>query len=96
MTDRHTPEAMRETVLDLISGEFYVPMDMRDMTDVLTLEPGDYDLFAAVIEELEREGELAFTKKGKIARAENSGLITCVYRATTRGFGFASTEKEDI
>ena len=96
MTDRHTPEAMRETVLDLISGEFYVPMDMRDMTDVLTLEPGDYDLFAAAVERLEREGELAFTKKGKIVRAEGSGLVNCVYRATTRGFGFASTGKEDI
>ena len=92
MTDRHTLEEMCDTIRELISSEGYVPMDMRDMTDVLTLEPGDYDLFAESIEYLERAGELAFTKKGRIMRVEGSGLINCIYRATTRGFGFASTE----
>lgn len=98
MTDRHTLEAMSELVLRLISSEGYIPMSMRDMTEVLTLEPGEYDLFAETIEQLERTGELALTKKGKIMRVEGSGRINCVYRATTRGFGFASPENggEDI
>lgn len=92
MTDKKTLEAMSQAILELIKSDLYVPMDMRDMTDVLTLEPGDYDLFAEAIDHLEHIGELTFTKKGNIVKTEGSGRINCIYRATTRGFGFAVPE----
>ena len=85
---------MTEQILRLLDSEGYVPMDMRDMTAVLTLEPDQYDLFAEAVDTLERAGELTRTKRGRLMRVDGSDRMNGIYHATTRGFGFVTPESK--
>ncbi|MBQ8508773.1 MAG: ribonuclease R [Clostridia bacterium] len=87
-----TLAGMTEAVSALVKSEGYVPMDMRDMTAVLTLEPDQYDLFAQAVEGLIQSGELTETKRGKLMGVEGSDRVNGVYHATSRGFGFVTPD----
>ncbi len=89
-------EKMMELIRETVEGELYTPMDMRDMTAVLSLEPYEYDLFAEAVGELIRLGEICETKRGKLIKTEDSGYIVGIYKATTRGFGFLLQDDGDI
>ncbi|MBQ8249419.1 MAG: ribonuclease R [Clostridia bacterium] len=89
-------EKMMELVRETVDGELYTPMDMRDMTAVLALEPYEYDLFAEAVGELIRLGEICETKRGKLIKTADSGYIVGTYKATTRGFGFLLQDDGDI
>jgi len=91
-------DRMIETLRDFITGEFYTPMDMRGLTAMLDIGPGEYDLFAEAVDELIREGAIVETKKGKLVSAADSGLLAGSFRASTRGFGFVTTDNagEDL
>ncbi|MCI8388845.1 MAG: ribonuclease R [Clostridiales bacterium] len=86
---------MSQCVLELVGSDGYVPMDMRDMTAVLTLEVEQYDLFAEAVETLKRAGEITETKRGRIIKVEGSDRVNGKYRATTRGFGFVTPDSHD-
>lgn len=89
-------EEMTELIKDTVSGEFYTPMDMRELGEYLGVGRGTYDLFAMSVSELEREGVVCLTKRGKIIRAEDSGYLTGIFRTTSRGFGFLIQDGGDI
>ena len=52
----------------------------------------DYDIFFKTIAALEKDGELIFTKKGKIMATRFSGLVKGKFRASARGFGFVTPD----
>lgn len=56
---------------------------------------GDYDLFGALLGELESRGEVVFTKKGRVAPVDNSNIVVGVFQANPRGFGFVRPEGAD-
>jgi ribonuclease R len=85
---------MAELILSLIKSDGYVPMDMRDMGEVLNLEPEKFDLFAEAIETLEKTGVITHTKRGKIIKIEDSNRINGIFHATSRGFGFVTPDNK--
>ncbi len=90
-------EALRGEILSLMESELYIPLTMRDMTAMLALEASRYDAFAAAVELLIREGRISRTKHDKLILTGSLGLITAIFRGTTRGYGFAEAEgSEDI
>ncbi len=61
----------------------------------------EYDAFYKALALLEKDGELVYTKKGKIMATKYSGVIKGVFRSSARGFGFvtpegANTKEKDI
>ncbi len=91
-----TYDEIIELVRDAVTGEFYTPMDMRELTAFLALDTGEYDAFAAAVDALIRDGEICETKRGKLISVASSGYIVGTYRATTRGFGFLIQDDGDI
>ncbi|HHX54502.1 MAG TPA: ribonuclease R [Clostridiales bacterium] len=55
----------------------------------------NYDLFGTLLGELESRGEVVFTKKGRVAPTDRSNIVTGVFQANPRGFGFVRPEGAD-
>ena len=83
---------MTDAILQLVSSEGYLPMNLADMMQVMTLEPGDFGLLSDAVDLLCGAGELVTTKHGKIASAASVGRITGTYRATSHNYGFFSPD----
>lgn len=64
--------------------------------ELYTLLIGDdatqYDPFYKALGALEKEGELVYTKKGKIMAVKYSGVTKGIFRASARGFGFVTPD----
>ncbi len=91
-----TIETMLALVKDTIEGELYTPMDRRELTAFLALEPKQCGLLDAAVESLIAGGVICETKRGKLIRAADSGFLVGVFRSTTRGFGFLLQDNGDI
>ncbi len=89
-------ENMIDRIRSNIDGELYTPMDMRELTSFMELEPYEYDLFAEAVDELIKSGEICETKRGKLIKTADSGYTVGIYRSTTRGFGFVLQDSGDI
>lgn len=55
-------------------------------------ESNKYDEFYRSLDILEKNGELVYTKKGKIMAVKFSNMIRGTFRASARGFGFVTPE----
>lgn len=89
-------EEMESLIRETVNGELYTPMDMRELGELFGVGKGTYDLFAMTVAELERQGVICTTKRGRIIRAEDSGFLMGIFRATTRGFGFLIQDNGDV
>lgn len=96
MAQMNTLEKMKEVIYNTLTSDIYVPVDMRELTDVLGLEMVEYDLFAQAVDALISEGVICQTKREKLISVENSGYIVGTFRSTTRGFGFVLQDDGDI
>ncbi len=96
MNNINTLEDMIDAVIEEINGELYVPMTMRELAEVIGVVAGQYDMFAEAVDALIKRGEIFETKKGKLIKSSESGLLSGEFRATTRGFGFLILEGGDV
>ena len=87
---------MTSAIIDTVESEYYVPMDMRELTSFLGISAGQYDMFAQATDILVRGGNICVTKRGKLIKASASGFLTGEFRGTSKGFGFVTQENGDI
>lgn len=85
---------MAGMILNLVGSEGYVPLDLHDMSAVLTLEPDQYDLLCETVDLLEKSGKLTHTKRGRFIKIEGSDRINGIFRASSRGFGFVTPDSK--
>ena len=81
---------MTSAIIDTVESEYYVPMDMRELTSFLGISAGQYDMFAQATDILVRGGNICVTKRGKLIKASASGFLTGEFRGTSKGFGFVT------
>lgn len=90
-------ELKQQIILMINDRENYTPMGFGDFCTLLAPDsPGDVE---KALRELLEAGKIVKTKRGKYASASDCGYFSCTYRATTKGYGFASfdsREKNDI
>ncbi len=79
----------KDTIKQFLSDGMYVPMKFFDIMSVLSIPEEDMPQLSKILDELEREGFVEKTVKGKYVPLSQSGLIACTFRATDRGYGFA-------
>ena len=79
---------MTEAIMRLVTSDGYLPMNLRDIMQVMTLEPDDFELASDAIDLLVGAGELVITKHGRVALAAATGRVVGTYRATSHGYGF--------
>lgn len=85
--------ARKKVVLDFICDEQYKPMKIKEMAFFLQVKPEERELLKAILKELEEEGYIECTPKGKYVRLEQKA-IEGVFECTQKGFGFVRTEQE--
>ena len=104
-------EEKKKIVMDIISGELYVPMKVKELAILLNVPKFQREELHYVVNLLENEGKLMITKRGKIMLPDYSGdngnkcskvmevkspdYITGIFEANQRGFGFVRVEGED-
>ena len=104
-------EEKKKIVMDIISGELYVPMKVKELAILLNVPKFQREELHYVVNLLENEGKLMITKRGKIMLPDYSGdngnkcskvmevkspdYITGIFEANQSGFGFVRVEGAD-
>ena len=99
-------EEKKKIIMDVIGGEFYVPMKIKELAILLNVPKYNREELHYVVNLLEAEGKLVITKRGKIMLPEATGakvekmdsdFVEGVFESNQRGFGFLRMEDgEDI
>ncbi len=92
----YTLDTLTAEIIDTVGGEFYTPMNDAELMVIMGIGNGEKELFYEALKALLMSGEIVATKRGKLIPAEDSGFLTGVFRATTRGFGFVTRDGGDV
>lgn len=84
-------EKKKKVVYDLICDDLYTPMKFKELAILLQVPKEQRDELREVLEDLEREGKIYLSKRGKYVKGETKRLAG-IYRANPKGFGFVETE----
>ena len=76
----------------------YRPLMPSDLLALMEVPEEDCESVRSLIENMVRSGKIAMTKRGKIASLMAVGIVSGVYRGTTKHFGFVTPDSggEDI
>ena len=90
-------ERRKEVIYNLICDKHYVPMKIKEIAILLQVSKEDRAELELVLEELQREGKIELTKRGKYKKLEKT-VLKGLFVGTQRGFGFVEIEgrEEDI
>lgn len=89
-------EKRKKLVYEFICDDMYVPMKLKELALMLQATKEDKDELRIILKELEVEGKVSITSKGKYVKGESNRLVG-KYQAHERGFGFVMIpEQEDI
>lgn len=86
-----TFEKRKKVVCDLIYDPFYTPMKLKELAMLLQVSKEQREELRQVLAELEKEGKICLSKRGKYCKGEAKRL-TGIYQANSRGFGFVVPE----
>lgn len=78
----------KETIIQFINDENYVPMRKKDIAAVLGIPKTDTDEFSQILSELEIEGKILLSSKNKYIAVNSLDVFSGTFDATARGFGF--------
>ena len=92
--DKELFETRKQIIMDIINDENYVPMKIKEIAILLQVPKSERADLEEVLMALVNEGKISLSKKGKYCKGDMN-LITGVFQATQRGFGFVSVEGED-
>ncbi len=82
----------RDRILDLLTGKNYKPLSDIEIVNQFGLKGREAAQLVSLLDEMEREGAVARTKKGKYVMPEALGLVTGVLSRHKKGFGFVVPE----
>lgn len=86
----------KEKIYSYINSAEYIPLSYSELMLVLDVPQDDEGEFSSILAELEAEGRIFVSKKGRYAPSEKNGIITGVFRCNPRGmFGFVTPESGD-
>ena len=91
-------EEKKEKVLEFINSKDYFHMGLKDIEAIMQVPHEDREIFSNIIEDLEKEGKIIKSKKGKIMKPEEMKLYVGQLTGNSRGFGFVKVDglDEDI
>ena len=84
----------KKTIYDLICDELYVPMKAKEMAALLNIPKSQRHELQEVLDALIGDGKIEVSEKGKYQKSRN-GIMTGVFEAHARGFGFVTVEGEE-
>ncbi|MBU3112086.1 ribonuclease R [Clostridium lacusfryxellense] len=89
---------IRETLINFMNDQAYKPMNIGELYKIFDIRKKDMKGFAAMLAEMERDGDIAKSKTECYGTPEKMGLILGKYQGHQRGFGFviAEVERPDV
>lgn len=92
MSDNY--EYRKKMIYDFMCEDMYVPMKIKELCVVLGVTKQDRPVLERILLELQEEGKIELSKRGKYSKAESKN-VTGVFTAHQRGFGFVTIEGEN-
>lgn len=85
---------LKERLLGLINDPAYTPLKKEELALIFDIHPTEMPMFYNFLEELEEDGYIGKTKKGKIASPKSMGYFVGKFVAYRKGFGFVESDEE--
>ncbi len=85
---------LKERLLGLINDDSYNPLKKEELAVIFDIHPTEMPMFYNFLDELEEDGYLTKTKKGKIVSLNSMGYFVGKYVSHRKGFGFVESDKE--
>ena len=85
----------KEKIYAFMSSDGYVPLKEEELAVVLDVPQEDRELFSSMLADMEREGLILKSRKGRYITAQTAGGSIGVYSGSERGFGFVVLEREE-
>ena len=85
---------LKERLLGLINDPAYTPLKKEELALIFDIHHTEMPMFYNFLEELEEDGYIGKTKKGKIASPSSLGYFVGKFVAHRKGFGFVESDEE--
>ena len=97
MSELEQYEVRKKKVYDFICSDVYVPMKIKELAIMLAVKHEDRPQLERILLELQQEGKIVLSKRGKYTKGEEKRLVG-TFTAHPKGFGFVTIpdESEDI
>jgi len=95
-TDEKKMNDRKQMILDFMKEEAYKPMSLKELAVIFGVPKDETDLFHSIMEELEKDGKIIKTKRGKFGVPERMNLVVGRIQGKERGYGFLVPDNEDI
>lgn len=91
-------EEYSKQIEEIIEDAEYRPLLPSDLMELMNVPEEDTEAVRELIQNMARAGDIALTKRGKIASLRSVGIISGIFRGTTKHFGFVTPDdgSEDI
>lgn len=86
-------EKRKKMIYDFMCDEMYVPMKIKELCIMLDVSKNDRPELERILLELQAEGKITLSKRGKYSKAESKVMVG-TFTAHQSGFGFVSIEGE--
>ncbi len=89
---------IKENLISFMTEQAYKPMNIGELYKVFDIRKKDMKGFAALLAEMEIDGDIVKTKTEYYGIPENMGLVVGKFQGHQRGFGFvvAEVERPDV
>lgn len=85
---------LKERLLGLINDSAYSPLKKEELAVIFDIHPAEMPMFYNFLDELEEDGYIGRTKKGKIMSLNQMGLFVGKFVSHRKGFGFVESDEE--
>ena len=89
MTDK-----LKESLLGLISDNHYNPLKKEELALIFNIHPAEMPMFYNFLDELEEDGYIVRTKKGRVMSPNQMGLFVGKFVSHRKGYGFVESDEE--
>ena len=87
-------EKLREQLLGLINDPHYNPLKREELALIFNIHPSEMPMFYNYLDELEEDGYIVKTKKGRVMSPNQMGLFVGKFVSHRKGFGFVESDEE--
>ena len=89
-------EVLKQAILVYMSEHKAVSFEIKELSENLNKTSAkDFKELVTTVAEMEREGQVFLTRSGKLKLPKKDPVLSGVFRASDRGFGFVSIEDEE-
>ncbi|MGB6178544.1 ribonuclease R [Carnobacterium sp.] len=89
-------QTIKEAILVYMNEQNQMSFKVKELSEGMKLtSSADFKMLVSTLAEMEREGTVFLNKKGEFKITEKDTVLSGVFRASDRGFGFVSIEDEE-